>query len=297
VARLRGAPLAAPRSCTHWREHYDEGRNGAISVELSPAQFRKIARIVHQLAGIALHDGKEELVKARLMKRLRELNINSVKEYIKYLENDASGRELAELIDIMTTNKTCFFREYEHFKFLKERVLPEWKHGEKRIWSAGCSSGEEPYSIAILLREELRTSARVKILATDISARMLKKAKEGIYPAEELKNVPPDVVRKYFTPVPHETTSLFRIKDEVKCMVRFARLNLMDRWPMKGPFDIIFCRNVMIYFDRETKEQLLQRFWKMLAPGGYLFIGHSESLAPLSSPFLYVKPAIYRKAT
>jgi len=167
-----------------------------------------------------------------------------------------------------------------------------------RIWSAGCSSGEEPFSIAILLRDRLPDveSRDVKILATDICSEVLDKAKRAVYTEEEVQDLPSFFLRKYFTPVVEDGVKAYKVRDEVRAMVRFARLNLKDEWPMRGPFDIIFCRNVMIYFDQSTRQELVNRFWDMLKPGGYLFIGHSESLASLSHEFKYVQPAVYVKA-
>lgn len=268
-----------------------------LSLELTDSQFEKIGRIVYKLAGINLHNGKQALVKSRLIKRLKALGISSFEEYLKYLENDESGQEIELMIDILTTNKTEFFREPQHFEFLSRVVLPQLTRHRLRIWSAGCSSGEEPYSIAILLRDEIPDIDLwdVKILATDISFRVLDKAKKAVYDENELKGLDPLILQRFFTCVKFDEPRMYQVNDEVKRLVRFARLNLMQDWPMRGPFDIIFCRNVMIYFDQKTKRWLLQRFWDVLKSGGYLFVGHAESLVNLSHNFKYVQPSVYMK--
>ena len=182
---------------------------------------------------------------------------------------------------------------------MRNRILPEVRNSEKgmRLWSAGCSSGEEPYSIAMLLKEELPTidPAKIRILATDISDRMLAKARAAEYDRQSLAEIPPNYFVKYFTPVSSGPNQLYRVDESVRRMIRFARLNLMADWPMKGPFDLIFCRNVMIYFDNYTQQKLVKRFWDILAPGGHLLVGHSESLVTSSTGFRYVEPATYVK--
>ena len=267
------------------------------SLELSAAQFERISLLMYRLCGINLHHGKEELVKARLMKRLRKLGLSSFQHYLRYIERDKSGQELAIMIDALTTNKTSFFREPQHFDYLRRQILPRLMKRRIRVWSAGCSSGEEPFSIAILLREELSGIDRkdVRILGTDISKRMLEVARAAVYEQEALRDVPPQLLLKYFTCVQTKPPRTYRVNDTVSVMVRLARLNLMGEWPMRGPFDVIFCRNVMIYFDKNTRQELIHRFWELLQPGGLLFLGHSESLTALSHQFRYVQPAIYIK--
>lgn len=266
-------------------------------LELSPAQFEAVRTLVYNISRINLHAGKEVLVRTRLTKRLRDLGLNSFDAYLEHVAADTSGHEVAALVDILTTNKTSFFREAQHFDFLRSTVFPVLAGGNAplRFWCAGCSSGEEPYTLAMLLREELPDLDQrdVRILATDISARALTKAREGIYSAERVAEVPPALRRRYLSRV--GTTSSYRIADSIRGMVRFARHNLMGEWPMRGPFDVIFCRNVMIYFDRKTQEELVNRFWELLRSGGYLFVGHSESLTGLAHRFSYVQPATYRK--
>lgn len=268
-----------------------------ITAELTEAQFRKISRLVYQLCGIHLKDGKQALVKARLMKRLRALKFSDFESYFRYIESDSGKQEIGFLIDVMTTNKTSFFREPEHFNYLQENILPTLTGQRVRFWTAACSSGEEAFSLGMMLREKMPDVAfrDVKILATDISTRMLEKAHRATYTSEELRDVSPQLIEKYFTKLQPSLPHQYRIKDTVRSMVRVARLNLMDAWPMKGPFDVIFCRNVMIYFDKPTQQKLINRFWSFLKPGGYLFVGHSEGLSAISHKFRYVKPAVYRK--
>jgi len=264
---------------------------------LSPQQFLKISELLYQVSGICLKPGKEDFAKLRLLKRLRALGIKTFDEYFELLENDPEQKELHLLVDVMTTNKTEFFREKAHFNYLRQKVLPELIGPKLRFWSAGCSSGEEPFSLAILLREEIQEIDKldVKILATDISLRMLEKVSQARYPKESVRGISPLWVQKYFFAIPHGSRYLYQVKDEVRKLVHIARLNLLDPWPMKGPFQVIFCCNVMIYFDRQTQQKLIQRFWEYLEPGGYLFLGHSESIASFDHNFKYKKPAIYQK--
>ncbi len=269
----------------------------AMSAELTEKQFKKISGIVYQLCGIHLKAGKEALVRARLMKRLRALGMENFDSYIHFIESDAGNRELEMMVDVMTTNKTSFFREPAHFDYLRDHVLPTVHRRRMRFWTAACSSGEEPYSLAIFIREAIPDIDRmdVKILATDISTRMLEKARQATYPREALQEIPGHLLHKYFIKTSHAAPPLYRVTDPVLSMVRLARLNLIEKWPMKGPFDVIFCRNVMIYFDRPTQQRLINRFWNYLEPDGYLFVGHSEGLSAISHKFQYVRPAVYRK--
>jgi chemotaxis protein methyltransferase CheR len=266
---------------------------------ISEKEFAGVSRMLYEFCGIDLHPGKEILVQSRLSKRLRVLGLPNVSAYLKYVEMDATGREKTTMIDSLTTNKTSFFREPARFDFLRDRVIPGLANAGKpiRIWSAACSTGEEPYCISIVLREALPeiASPEVKILATDISRTVLAQAREAIYPQDKVDDVPPALLQRHFTRMPSRTDVRFRVCDKSRASVRFAYLNLMERWPMSGPFDVIFCRNVMIYFDRVTQSKLIQRFAQLLAPGGYLLIGHSETLAGSNSDFRYIQPATYEK--
>lgn len=280
-------------------------RTDSSSNTLSQKQFADVRERLYKLAGIKLSSGKEALVAARLAKRMRHLNLDSYEQYMSFVAEDRTGRELAQMIDVLTTNKTSFFRESQHFDFLREQMLPKLGSGANRpvrIWSAGCSNGKEPYTIAMLMRE---TTSDVdkrdwRILATDISERMLTVAREGIYDEGTAAEIPPTLLKKYFTSVVctdarTDMSRRYQVSDNVRSMVSFARLNLMEEWPMKGLFNAIFCRNVMIYFDKPTQQRLVQRYWEMLAPGGHLFIGHSESLTNIAGKFRYVQPALYVK--
>jgi len=269
-----------------------------LSTELTEAQFNAISSLVKNLAGINLTDAKKELVRARLAKRLRKLGLATFDDYVEYLQGDTTGAELVAMLDVLSTNTTYFFREAKHLEWLRQDILPRLTAQRRvRIWSAGCSSGEEPYSIAIVLLEAIPDLADwdAAILATDLSTEVLARARRAIYPASRLREVPPMLLGRHFTLIATKPERTYRVNDPVRRLVHFARLNLMGRWPMKGPFDVIFCRNVMIYFDRPTRQELIARFHSILAPGGTLFIGHSESLTGISHSFRYVLPTVYRK--
>jgi chemotaxis protein methyltransferase CheR len=260
---------------------------------LSGGQFAQIGELLHRQCGIALAPGKEALVTARLYKRLRTLGLATFEEYLDRVDRDRE--ELRAMVDALTTNKTEFFRERDHFVYMRQSILPELAATSEpiRIWSAGCSSGEEPYSIAMTLREELPLPdlREVRILATDISDRVLASAREGVYDEEVVRDVPPHYLAKYF----HHRSGRYVVNDAVRRHVAFARLNLLGEWPMRGPFDAILCRNVMIYFDNATRQQLVERFWDLLKPGGHFFVGGSESLTSVEHAFTYVQPAVFRK--
>lgn len=271
---------------------------GLINLE---GQFDAISRLMYSISGVNLTEGKRELVKARLSKRMRLTGFSSVKAYMEFVQSDAGRQELAQMVDALTTNKTSFFREAMHFQFIRESILPEYSSSSRplRIWSAGCSSGEEPYTLAMVLAEALGDLSRrdVRILATDISSPVLGRARAGRYEEERMEGVPEGYRRKYFTRERDPATGLvqYRVRDELRTPIRIARLNLMESWPMKGPLDFILCRNVMIYFNRETRGRLLQRFSDLLPRGGHLFVGHSESLNSMKHQLQYVQPAVYRK--
>lgn len=268
-------------------------------ISLDRAEFDAVSRRIFDACGIKLVPGKEELVRSRLGRRVRELGLEGLAGYLAHVDSDRSGREMSTMVDLLTTNTTQFFRERHHFDFLRER-LPRngGPNGRLRIWSAGCSTGQEPYTIAMLVRDQLgeRSRCDTRILGTDISSTALAKAKAGEYTQADGvgRDVPKAYIDRYFTTTGEGASATYRVEDRVRMMVRFAKLNLMDPWPMQGPFDAIFCRNVMIYFDKATQRELARRFCELLAPGGYLFIGHSESL-PRSPELHYVQPAVYAK--
>lgn len=266
---------------------------------LNLKDFLQISQIVYRHCGIRLNSGKEQLVRSRLTKRLLALGVRTFDEYLKHVKADHTAQELDAMIDCLTTNKTSFFREEHHFNYLQNQILPPLKRRGKglRIWSAGCSSGEEAYSIAMLLNEEFPDvdKTNLKILATDISSTVLAKARCGEYEKASVKDVPATFLAKYFSLVHTNSSAIYRVDDTLRKIVHFARLNLTDAWPMKKPFDVIFCRNVMIYFDTSVQRNLVQRFYELLNPGGYLLVGHSESLLASSGEFKYVQPATYVK--
>jgi len=274
-------------------------------VVLSEEDFRLISDIVYKHCKINLHTGKKELVRARLAKRLRQGNFNNFREYLKYVLEDKTGREFSNLIDSLSTNLTSFFREKQHFDFLEDKFLPsliERKRKNKdfriRGWSAGCSSGEEVYSIAITLLEAFEKNGQwdIKILGTDISTRMLETARKGYYDAERVASVPAQQRNRYLLSKRENNSKVFEVSNALRNVVVFRHLNLMESWPLKGPLDFIFCRNVMIYFDKPTQQNLIDRYWDMLDTGAVLFTGHSESLTGIKHKFKYIQPTIYMKA-
>jgi chemotaxis protein methyltransferase CheR len=266
------------------------------AANLSPEQFSTICTLVHRLCGINLRDGKEQLVTARLNRRLRANGMDSYDQYLRHIQSEQGGPELAEMIDALTTNKTSFFREPAHFEYLQRTLIPQWaaQTAPLRLWSAGCSSGEEPYSIAMTLRDGFPDVSRrdIRILATDLSQHMLDQGELAQYTQAAVGGLAANLVSRHFQ---RESPGFLRVRDDLRSMVQFAQLNLQDPWPMKGPFAAIFCRNVMIYFDKATQQELIPRFHRLLAPGGHLFIGHSESLSGIRHDLRYIQPAVYRK--
>jgi chemotaxis protein methyltransferase CheR len=260
--------------------------------------FNKFRRLVYEKSGINLGEKKEALVCARVGKRMQSLSIDDYRKYYKYVAADQSGRELVELIDVISTNVTHFFREHQHFDFLSSLIRQWASEGQRRfrIWSAASSTGEEPYSIAITVQEVLDSTADAKILATDISTKVLEKAMQGIYQQKHVEKVPRNLRSKYFTKVSGQEKNLYQIKKSLRDMVTFGRLNLsVHPYPLNGPLDVIFCRNVMIYFDNEIRRGVLENMYSLLRPGGYLMVGHAESLTGLVSDFKSVKPSVYVK--
>ncbi len=259
--------------------------------------FNKFRQLIYEVSGIHLSDQKKALVVGRLSKRIRELGIDNFKAYYDYVVQDKTGREIVKLIDFISTNVTHFFRESDHFDFLKEKLI-EWKEEGQtrfRIWSSACSTGEEPYTIAITAMEALNsTSIDLKILATDISTRVLEKAQSGIYESDKVDQIPNNYKNVFFEELNEDGKKLYKIKPIVKDTIVFGRINLANPpFPMRGPFDAVFCRNVMIYFDSTTRHNLLEEIYRLLKPNGLLFVGHAESLIGLSKGFKAVRPSIY----
>ena len=266
---------------------------------LKAREFAKIRQLAYETFGLDLRAGKETLVSARLGKQIRQSGCRSFEEYYQRVVADSTGESLINLIDALTTNHTSFFREPAHFDFLRKTFLPEWKNrGSLDIWSAACSTGEEPYSIAMCLLEELGGTppGQVRILATDISTRVLAAAEKGIYPAERLEGLSAVQLRRYWLRGEGDWAGCCRAKKEVRALVEFRRLNLLEPATQIGHFPLIFCRNVMIYFDKPTQRRVVERLSACLEPGGYLLTGHAESLNGIEHGLRYVQPAVYRKA-
>lgn len=273
-----------------------EKYEGSESLDLSHRDFKRLRQFIYDECGINMSDAKKTMLEVRLRKRLKKLNLHSFSEYCEYLFSPEGYREeLVDMIDQITTNKTDFFREPSHFEYLATKATPELKRTRKELvlWSAGCSSGEEPYTIAMYLNE---ANSNFRIFATDISTSVLEKARVAIYDSERIQPVPDDFKKKYLLINRDKTNVLYRIVPELRNRVIFKRLNLMDNdFGLGEQMDIIFCRNVIIYFDGPTREKILQKICACLAPDGYLFMGHSETLFGLNLPLVQVAPTIYRR--
>jgi chemotaxis protein methyltransferase CheR len=266
---------------------------------LTAREFAKIRQLAYDTSGLDLRAGKESLVSARLGKHIRQRGCRSFDEYYRQVVEDSTGEALIALIDALTTNHTSFFREPAHFDFLRKTFLPEWKNrGGVDIWSAACSSGEEPYSLAMCILEEWGSVApgKVRILATDISTRVLAAAERGIYPAERFACLSAAQLHRYWLRGERDWAGCYRAKKEIRALVEFRRLNLLEPVGQIGRFPLVFCRNVMIYFDKPTQQQVVERLAGCLEPGGYLLTGHAENLTGIEHGLRYVQPAVYRKA-
>lgn len=268
---------------------------------ITPQQYEFVRKLVYDYCRINLGPNKKELVMARLSKRLRQCNIATYGEYLKLLQSPQGKGEMSNLIDAISTNHTYFFREENHFDFLQNTILPDFEQQNRtsspfRIWSAACSSGEEPYSLAILLSEYFRNQRnRWHIECTDISGKILKRANDGVFAHERIAKIRKDWLQRYFLKGMGKYEGYYQFHPEVKQQLTFRLMNLMNRtFPFRQPFDLILCRNVMIYFDTPTQEDLVNRMCKYLRPGGHLYIGHSESLKSIKHPLKLVKPAIYQ---
>jgi chemotaxis protein methyltransferase CheR len=270
---------------------------------LGDADFLYLRAFVLEHCGIALGDHKRQLVQGRLFRRLRALGLSNFGSYCELLRRDPQA-ELGELASAISTNVTSFFREVHHYDLLADELLPRWLHEKRRegdrlrIWSAGCSSGEEPYALAMVLAEALeRTGSRLdaKILATDLSPQALETARRGVYPLERINGISEERRRRWMLRGDGEYEGLACVHPRLRELVTIEPLNLLHPWPMRGPFDAIFCRNVVIYFDQPTKRRLFQRYADLLPAGGYLFLGHSESLHGINDEFELMGRTVYRK--
>jgi chemotaxis protein methyltransferase CheR len=266
---------------------------------MDSATFDKFRNLVYEKSGIAIKPDKIALVTARVGKRMRALAIDDSKMYLDRVLNDPTGEELVMLLDSISTNVTDFFRENHHFTFLTEKVR-EWADsgsGRFRFWSAASSTGEEPYSIAMTVLNALgNVPSDVKILATDISTRVLGVCSKGVYSARQMEPVPPEYRQRFFSKTGVGDSAQYEAGSALKKITQFARLNLSEvPFPMKGPFDVVFCRNVMIYFDTVVRKRLLEECYRLCRKGGYLFVGHAETLTGILSAFKPVAPSIYVK--
>ena len=267
---------------------------------LSDRELATIVALVYERAGIRLHDGKRELVTARLQKRLRHLGLGSYREYLQYLEADQSGDEMVAFLDAIATNHTYFFREEQHFALLRDRIVPalEARPGRQAvgIWSAACSTGEEPYTLAITLADVLKDGADgFSMLASDLSTKALATARSGVYRMERVKDLPLDLLRRHFERGMGPQQGLARVSMALRRRIEFAQLNLLEIGDLGRRFDVIFCRNVMIYFDRIVQQRVVTMLERHLRPNAYLFISHSESLNGISHGLTWVAPAVYQR--
>lgn len=268
--------------------------------EFSERDFKYISDVIADRTGIVLSEAKHDMVYSRLARRLRELGLTEFSDYIALLKA-GNEDELLAFTNAITTNLTSFFREKHHFDFLREKVLPDLKKNKTdrriRIWSAGCSSGEEPYSIAMTVRDIFPDLAGwdIKILATDLDTNMVQTASNGIYTEERVAGLDKRHTKKWVTQGSGSNEGKIRIARELRDMITFKQLNLMDDWPINGPFDFMFCRNVVIYFNKETQAVLFDRYANLISDNGYLFIGHSESLHKVCKRFNLLGQTIYQK--
>lgn len=268
--------------------------------------FDEFRSLVYARSGITLQDGKEALVSARVGKRMRKLGVTDFQSYLDWVKGGGGEEEVVQLLDAISTNVTSFYRESAHFEFIREAMGRWLRKGQKRFryWSAASSTGEEPYTLAMTLAEcRPPAGCDIRILATDISTKVLQAAREGIYTSEKLTALPMGYLPRYFIPLPSGPRGVgnpgkerFSVSEELKAMILFRRLNLaFPPFPMQGPMDIILCRNVMIYFDEKVRTRLVAEFHRLLKPGGHLLVGHSETLNGISAGFRSLGPAIYEK--
>ena len=272
---------------------------GGSERTMSRRTFAKYRHLIYRLSGISLGEGKEGLVRSRVSRRMRALGVTDYDRYFELVTEDSTGDELIHLLDVISTNVTSFYREESHFRFLAD-ITRQWmaeKRSRLRVWSAACSTGEEPYSMAMTMLEAIeRRVVDLKILATDLSTRALEAARTGAFTEEKADAIPRDLRDRYFARDPRRP-SVLRAGAELQRTVSFARLNLAEvPFPMSGPFDAIFCRNVMIYFDADVRRRLLSQVLHLLRPGGLLFVGHSESLSGMTAGFRSVQASVYVKS-
>lgn len=266
------------------------------SIGISDQEFARFRQLIHQLAGISLSDAKRTLVCGRLTKRLRHYGMSSFGEYLELLSDDRRGDEMQTMVDLLTTNETYFFREEAHFDFLKRQILP--RHSEStplEIWSAACSTGEEVYSLCMMLAEHRGLNTPWRVTGSDISTQVLATASNGHYPMSKTRGLPEQHLKNWCLKGVRTAAGTFMIAPALRDRTRFMQVNLIAALPDMGTFDVIFLRNVMIYFDVETKRKVVQRLLSKLRPGGHLIVGHSESLHGLATDLRLVQPTIYQR--
>ena len=281
----------------------DQRLTEIFKAKLSDHDFDRLSHFIYNEYGIKMPKVKHIMLQSRLQRRLRELNLSNFKDYVDYVFSpEGQDQEVIHMIDVVSTNKTDFFREPVHFEFMQNQVLPEFisenKYNTFKVWSAGCSSGEEPYTIAISISEfrERYGMPEYSIFATDISTRILKSAAEAIYKENRTETIPLSIKRKYFLKSKNQEKALVRVIPELRNKVNFARLNFMDAvYAVHDTFDLVFCRNVLIYFDRPTQEDVINKLCAKLKPGGYFFLGHSESITNMRLPLKQIRPTIFQR--
>lgn len=294
--------MPCPKSCCELlgMSEYRRWRIPALTDRL----FSQFSSLIYDLCGIHLSLTKKTMLTSRLVSRLRALSINRFEAYYDYVTSESGHHEMVSMIDAVSTNKTDFFREDSHFSLLTGTIIPMLEQGRiaaannLHIWSAGCSSGEEPYTMGMVLSEYRRTKQKFdfKIFATDISTRTLGAARTGIYKDDKVAHIPADLIRRYLMRGRGENKGCHRVVPELRRKISFKRVNFTDAvFPFSTRFDVIFCRNVIIYFDRKTQQELFAKFYTHLKPGGYFFLGHSEVMAELSEGFEKVESTVYRK--
>lgn len=273
--------------------------NFPYGIELSDQDFKKFQKKIYELSGIHMSDVKKALIAGRLLKRLRHYNLKSYGDYYKMIDNPANKIELQVMVNLLTTNVTSFFRESQHFDYLTQVLLPEFKNSNSRetfrVWSAASSSGEEPYTLAMVLSEFFGATGNWEILGSDINETMLQNAQEAVYSMDKNQGIPPLLFKKYCKVVKKDEEEFFHIDENLKRRVKFQKVNLIQSYPALGSFDLIMVRNVLIYFDVPTKQKIIADLSQFLKKDGYLFVGHSESLETLKHGLKLVKPTVYKR--
>jgi len=263
-------------------------------IKISEEEYENFKSFIYDAAGISMAQSKQILVSSRLHNRITHYNLAGFDEYYSLITDGLHPQELQHAIDLLTTNETYFFREMKHFDLLRDKILPEHGKNRFRLWSAACSTGEEPYSLAMVLADRMGHTPW-EIHCTDISTRVLKQAERGVYPLEAKEKIPPDYLVKYCLKGVDDKEGTLLIDKKLRQHIRFKQLNLNSMWPPNDPYHVIFLRNVLIYFDIPTKKKLVRRLSQQLTPGGYLIVGHSESLNTITTELKAVQPSVYRK--